>query len=191
MKPRRTNSRILCGSIAGLSVVAMTSSVLAADPDVAAILNCKALQDDAARLACYDQLNSPAGEKPSPTRSAPVASPPPAPVETTPAVPPVTEKTKTVRESAAPVLDDDIGRENMGADVTDRLLVRGRVVACSASRSGKLTFTFANGQVWRQKDNKKVRWRDCNFDVGIRKDFFGYIMKRDDDDKAVRIARVK
>jgi hypothetical protein len=92
---------------------------------------------------------------------------------------------------AAPPLDDEIGRERLGPIDGIQLVVRGQVVSCSKNPYGKYLFTFASGQVWQQKDNKRVPWRECNFDVTIRKDVFGYVMQRPGEKKTIRIARMK
>ena len=190
-------------TITGLTMITLSSLSLAADSEIAAILKCKAMQGDAARLACYDALESEASAKPAAPPSAP-----PSPTSSSADVPPVVKAatvakeavpanvppvaaTTTVAKEAAPVLDDDIGRENMAPSGGEQLTVRGEVVSCRENLSGKLVFTFANGQVWQQKDNKNPHWRDCKFGVTIRKDFFGYVMKPDNNDKQLRIARVK
>jgi hypothetical protein len=172
-------------TITGLTMITLSSLSLAADSEVAAILKCKAMQGDAARLACYDALDSEASAKPPAPPSAP-----PTPTKSSADALPVVE-TATVAKESAPVLDDDIGRENMAPAGGEQLTVRGDVVSCRENLTGKLVFTFASGQVWQQKDNKNPRWRDCEFSVTIRKDYFGYIMKPDNNDKEIRIARVK
>ena len=90
-------------------------------------------------------------------------------------------------------LSDEIGRETVKGNQTDdrELSVRGRLVNCERGMSSKFVFYFDNGQVWRQKDNKRVSWTECNVEVTISKDFFGYKMVRDDDDRTVRIERVE
>lgn len=90
-------------------------------------------------------------------------------------------------------LNDEIGRETVRGRNDDRadLSVRGRVVDCDEGRSGKYVFYFDNGQVWLQKDNKRLSWKECEFDVTISEDLFGYKMLRDDDDRAVRIERFR
>lgn len=165
------------------AIVLLTFAALpaVADSEVEAILHCKAMQDDAARLACYDGLNNQAGAAPE------AVAPPSAPTSAPPvAVEPTTERPA----SAAPDLNDDVGRESLRKD-SEQLMVRGQVVKCYKDVRKKYVFNFANGQVWRQKGNKKIRWKDCDFEVTIRKDFFGYVMQPVGDEKDVRIARVR
>jgi len=121
------------------------------------------------------------------------ASPPPSQEEV---LMPAADEQPTVM-SAPPAdpeeLSDEIGRETVKGNQTDdrELSVRGRLVNCERGRSSKFVFYFDNGQVWRQKDNKRVSWTECNVEVTISKDFFGYKMVRDDDDRTVRIERVE
>ena len=50
---------------------------------------------------------------------------------------------------------------------------------------------FSNGQVWKQSKNDRVHFRDCNFDVTITKDFFGYKMQQEGENRRIRIKRLK
>lgn len=227
-----------CGPVrivnACLLIIAASPTLLAAETDAPTIAECQSIQDDAARLACYDRMAAPM----PPAREMPVAPPvdEPAPAASspsddamtravdepasTPALPP--EKTTAeaaARDAPAPAprqesvsvaadeqaaalparpvepetLSDEIGRETVrGRDEDEaQVLVRGHVVDCDEGRSGKYVFYFDNGQIWLQKDNKRLWWKECEFDVTISKDFFGYKMVRDDDDRTVRIERYR
>jgi hypothetical protein len=91
-------------------------------------------------------------------------------------------------------LSDEIGRETVElkeGEEREILSVRGHLVDCPRGRSSKLAFYFDNGQVWRQTDSKRLSWSECTFDVTITKDFFGYKMTRDDENRTVRIERVE
>jgi hypothetical protein len=182
-------------SSAALVLLTFISAPLAADSEVEAILKCKSMQDSAARLACYDALDSPS----SPQQSAPAerAIPvvPDVPVEAPPATPKpaavVPAASPQPDESAPEILSDKVGRETLGPKKGEEVLVRGRIVRCREDLTSKYVFYFENGQVWRQKDNSRIRWDECDFEVTISKDFFGYKMVRDGEKKKVRIAREK
>ncbi|MGI9236002.1 MAG: hypothetical protein ACR2QZ_01310 [Woeseiaceae bacterium] len=192
--------------------LATTSSVLfAAEIDAAAILRCQAMQDDASRLACYDELNSPkpSAAEPVATDPAPTAPPPaesavkdPRPVETAPVEqgsekaadsrpePSVAAEERAVIEPKS--LDDEIGQETLrGGDKKTKLAVHGRVVRCQQDIRKKYLFYFDNGQIWKQKDNKRITWDECEFDVTISKDFFGYKMTPEGENRHIRVARTK
>ena len=161
---------------AGLALVVAPFASLAAESDATAIQECRSIDDEAARLACYDGT----------------ASPPP--VEETVVEPVVAV---AVAVSSAPEvieitqLDDEIGRENLDRDDEVDLAVRGRVVDCRVNAHGKYLFYFDNGQIWKQKDNIPIRWKDCSFEVTIGKDFFGYKMVADGEKRKIRISRIQ
>ena len=69
--------------------------------------------------------------------------------------------------------------------------VRARVTDCRKDVSGKYFFVFENGQVWKQRDSSRLHFRDCAFEVTISKDFFGYKMQIEGDDRETRIGRVR
>lgn len=134
-----------------------------------ALQACSAIDDASARLACYDKAVG---------RPAPAAD-----TKATPA-----------EETAAKKTPDDLGAETLpGARRSDdeELAVRARVTGCKKDSRNKYMFFFENGQVWRQSSDKRVYFKDCNFEVTISRDFFGYRMLRDGDKGRIRIARVK
>jgi len=206
--------RLVQAATCGLVFVAAPMALLAAQSDVPSLAECQAIQDAASRLACYDRIASPAEKAVTPAAAEQAAVPPapsqeevlmPAAAEQAAASPapsqeevlmPAADEQPTVM-SAPPAdpeeLSDEIGRETVKGNQTDdrELSVRGRLVNCERGRSSKFVFYFDNGQVWRQKDNKRVSWTECNVEVTISKDFFGYKMVRDDDDRTVRIERVE
>ena len=201
MRSRKRLSRQSCGTSLALVTAALIATPLAADTDVEAILKCQSMQDDAARLSCYDSLNAPPSDSPAPPAAAeeqvPARPAEPA-IPTTPTAEAISEKPAAPAPAAEAmpanepeVLDDDVGRERLGPRPGEELLVRGKVIKCRKDISSKYRFYFENGQIWQQKDNTKVRWEDCNFEVTISKDFFGYRMVRDGDKKKVRISRLK
>lgn len=134
-----------------------------------ALQACSAIDDASARLACYDEA---VGR--------------PAPAANTSATPPA--------EAPARKTLDDLGAETLpgaGRAEDEALAVRARVTGCKKDARKKYMFFFENGQVWRQSSDKRVYFKDCNFEVTISKDFFGYKMLRDGDKGRIRIARLK
>lgn len=149
--------------------------------------DCQSLDDDAARLACYDAALAPREEPSVVAEPEPAPEPAPDPV----AQPDAVEAAAPEPAATAAVLTDDIGIESVKDAEKDALAARGRIVKCQKGRSGKYVFWFDNGQVWRQKGSLAPRWRECTFDVTISKDVFGYTMSRDGEDRKYRIDRVK
>ena len=180
-KVARAWSRILMGAVfLGAPLMLCADEVI---PDE--LRRCSLIDDSSARLACYDAFS---GRK-SP---APSTSSLPRPRE------PLEEKTLDVKEVDKKEVDkktpDDLGSETlpMGArGEVEKLEVRARISRCEKDLRKKYLFYFDNGQIWKQKSDKKLYFKDCNFDVTITKDFFGYKMKADGEKGRIRISRVK
>lgn len=150
---------------------------LAADPEAPPGTDCRTIRDADARLACYDAIKPPLEEE------APAPVPP--------------DRRNAPESQAAPVpepeaLNDQVGRESLEhKDPAEQVKVKGRVVECRTNARGSYFFLFDNGQMWQQKDSKRIVWEDCDFEVTIDKDYFGYGMVRDGDDRRIRISRVR
>lgn len=137
------------------------------------VRECKAIGEDAARLACYDGLIS-AEVSAAPTAPAApvaeVASPPPAPASL---------GAETMRQ------------KDRTGEAAEKIEVSATVTRCGENPDGRYVFYFSNGQVWKQSKDDRVYFRDCNFDVTITKDFFGYKMQQEGEKRRIRIKRLK
>jgi hypothetical protein len=135
---------------------------------------CAKLEEPQARLECYDAASQRQRATPpaDPAAATPVPADPGAPAQ------------------AAP-LSDAVGEEQLQPKEAVEGPVRGRLTDCREGPTGKWYFYFDNGQVWEQRDSDRLRFRECDFEVTIRKDFFGYKMELPDSDNKIRIARVK
>ena len=134
------------------------------------IRECKAIGEDAARLECYDGLVT---AEVSAAPAAPVtevASPPPAPASL---------GVETMRQ------------KDRTGDAAEKVEVSATVTRCGENADGRYVFYFSNGQVWKQSKDDRVYFRDCNFDVTITKDFFGYKMQQAGENRRIRIKRLK
>lgn len=143
---------------------------------------CSSIEDATARLACYDGLGD---------RQEPLPVAPGVPVDS-PAEPPPVEPA-AVDQTADKSLDDP-GSKSASNDSDEKfetVKIRAVVTRCRQDDYKKYYFYFEDGQVWKQTDRKRVKFKDCNFDVTITKDFFGYKMQQDGEDRRIRIRRVK
>jgi nucleoid-associated protein YgaU len=179
---------------------------------------CRAIADDALRLVCYDmlgkvqsQVSAPAAavdSPPAPAAQEPVADPPvpdsPAPIED----PPVAASAATTVSAAAasppePVaaavatqgpeyapLTDDIGAWNIRTANNAKRPIRATVTRCFRNARDDYFFHFENGQIWKYKGNRRLRYKECSFDVTITRDGFGYKMQPIGEDRTLRISRV-
>ena len=166
LKLRVFARRILIASLF-LSGALPLSHAHAVSPD--ALRVCSAIDDASARLACYDEAVG------RPALAAESLATPPA-------------------EKPARKTLDDLGAETLpgaGRTEDETLAVRATVTGCKKDAREKYMFFFENGQVWRQSSDKRVYFKNCNFDVTISRDFFGYKMQADGDKGRIRISRVK
>ncbi len=174
LKMQTNNTNKSLGLVtACLMLATMPLSAWSSDMD-----DCRAITDAEARLACYDSLQAPTSqvEAVAPAEAPTVQSPPSAPTAT-----------------GSVVLDDSIGAESIKdrkGELED-VVINGHVDSCREDRSSKYRFYFDNGQIWLQKDNRRVPWKECDFDVTIEKDFFGYKMLPKGEDRSIRISRIK
>jgi len=133
--------------------------------------SCRVIADNEARLACYDDVvdqSGPAAGSPSP------------------------HETETAATSYVE-LNDDVGSEtlNRADDERRKEIITGTVVECRQDALNDTYFYFDNGQVWKQTSDSRIKLSDCNFDVTIAKDFFGYKMQVVGEARRIRISRIR
>lgn len=141
---------------------------LAADQVSDGLSRCRSENNAAARLACYDALSG--RQASAPVASGKTGDPP-------------------TNESM-----DDLGSESVrpsGDPKAEKLSIRATITRCRRGENKRYHFYFANGQVWTQSDRKRLNFDNCEFDITITKDFFGYKMQPDGDKSRIRITRVK
>lgn len=158
-----------------LLILLTTTTVVQADDLSDRVHDCGAIESDATRLACFDGLvTSKAPVEPTPPAAtapvAEVASPPPAP---------------------ANLGAETLRHKDRAAEAEDEIKVSATVTRCGESAEGRYLFYFSNGQVWKQSKADRVHFRDCNFDVTITKDYFGYKMQQVGEKRRIRIKRLK
>jgi hypothetical protein len=86
--------------------------------------------------------------------------------------------------SQAPVEQAQPAEEE--GDVTTAVVIR-----CEQGPDGKYFFFFSNGQVWKQVKAGRERYKECDFNVTITRDWFGYKMLREGEQRRIRISLVK
>ena len=69
--------------------------------------------------------------------------------------------------------------------------IHGHVRSCQQASDSRWFFILDSGDVWKQSGGRARRFKDCDFDVTIRKDVFGYKMTIAGDDQTVRVKRHK
>lgn len=161
----RPNTAIFILLIMGFPSAGAAQSV---DP-VEELKACARVTDQNARFACFDKLGERVlREEPTniePTREE-IAQP---------------EAVTGTAINAQP-LPDDLG-------YTKEIEFSGLITSCKQSSSGTWYFTFDNGQVWKEANQRERRFKECNFDVTIKKDVFGYKMRIHELETSVRVRR--
>lgn len=105
-----------------------------------------------------------------------------------------TEQTVAVHESAAAVtpdgLPDDLGGGEFAKNTAaESEMSHGHIQSCEKGVDGRWYFQFDNGQVWRQSNSDRRKFRNCDIDATISKDNFGYILEIDGDSGKIRVQR--
>jgi len=137
----------------------------AADGVLDELRRCTAIDDATLRLACYDRLG---GYQ----KTAPM----------------------TVSEEVA-VPPEELGAESLSRKDDEKeepTAVAARVTRCTKGASNKkYVFYLEGGQVWKQISDKRLHFKDCDFNVTISKDFFGYKMQQEGEKVRFRVSRVR
>ena len=172
-------TRGVFGSLPMIAAGCVLSLVVAAESSVEEDLKrCGALQDQAARVACYDGIVARLPESEQASNEA-------------------ESVTADAEDVAAPASDNDERLATLGAEQigerreSERLEIHARVVGCKKDDFRRNFFYFENGQVWKQKSGRRLIDKECDFNITITKDFFGYKMVREGETRHVRISRVK
>ncbi len=201
-----------------LALIALQTTALAHSVE-SGLRECVAIADDEDRLRCFDALAADS-EPPAPPAvaepAAVAAAPPAAAAEAAPAAVPeaapaaVPEAAPAAASEASPAapepaatpavatteaepISDEIGRSSIkDRDPVEPKKYSARVTKCQENKqSGQYYFFFENGQVWKQSNYQRLRWRNCEFDVTVSKGTFGFDMYIPEKDRTVRVSRIR
>lgn len=156
---------------------------------------CASVSAAADRLACFDTLAAALGAAPAESRApapaaaaraeSPAAGTTAAPTEPQPAA-------AAAASAAGRPLDDAVGKKQTDQGESEPQVWAGRLTACERSEAtSRWYFHFDNGQVWRQSNAGRLTFRECEFDVTVERDLFGYKLNIPDMDKSIRVSRVR
>ena len=147
------------------ALFAITAQLSIADENITdQVMGCAAVDDVSLRLACYDKI----GGRQNPTPA--IGGMPAAPTDGMGSEQ-LPKKAEQEKEAKGPVL--------------------ARVNRCTKDARKKYVFYFDDGQVWKQVNDKKLNYKECDFMVTIKKDFFGYKMQIEGENFKIRISRVR
>jgi hypothetical protein len=121
-----------------LAAVAWMAPTLAAEP-LAGILACRAVEDAAARLACFDREAAGLASAPA------AASTPPTPASGAPTADSTELSKANFGLSEGEVAKKEVAAGKRPADLKD---IQAHITAVSTTGTGYAVFTLDNGQVW-------------------------------------------
>jgi len=172
----RTNTAIFTFLITVSTSTGIAQSV---DP-IVELKACARMTDRDARFACLDNLGErvlqeeSANKKPTPEE---VAQP---------------EALTTATATNVQPLPDDLGVSTFGDDQESKSIkYSGKIRSCKKGQYGDWYFFLENGQIWKEVNKRNRRFKECDFNVTIAKDVFGYKMRIDALEMSVRVRRHK
>jgi len=159
-------------------MVSTSSGVAQSADPIEELKACARMTDRDARFACFDNLGErvlreeSADEQPTREEVAQFVA------------------VTTATETNAQPPPDDLGVSKFGDDQESKSInYSGMITSCKKGVYGNWYFILDNGQVWKEIVDRHLRFKECNFNVTITKDFFGYKMKIDAFEKPIRIKR--
>ena len=212
-------TRILLGT--ALAMVWLPMSASADEAFEEAVRKCAAISDESARLICFDAVSTAkpdAADEPQVAPEPPTAvmeSATTAPAPQAPAGLELAEQSAEIEvatgaaaaasvanevaeeaaveaaEDAQP-LTDDVGMERVDPSAAKNPEYVARVVRCDKhQQSGQTYFFLDNEQVWKQANYRRMSLGNCDFEVRIKKDTFGYELFIPSKDRTVRVSRIR
>jgi len=177
------------------AVILLRASILiAAD---SATENCREIESDEARLACYDEITSPGAADEPQARDAATATSATAAATAGSATRETAPVTGTGPADISP--EDMFGRT---ADETTRMLeesmdvesldaLEATVEQMTRDRFGKLSITLSNRQTWKQSDSSRMNLR-VGDEVRIERAALGsYLLEKKSGSTSIRVKRIE
>lgn len=156
---------LFCQLIPAAGVANAQSS--AAGASLQDFLACQTIEKRKARYKCYDALES--GDR--------------VPSAATTSASAVPDAAKQREEFGQPAYVKESG---------DLQALTVQIVSATLGRSGKWTFRTSEGQVWRQVNSRRARYRDQNFEAEISKaPLSGFYFKQVGEKIRLRVKRIK
>lgn len=150
--------------------------------DESALQRCGAIEDSEARLRCYDEVATKVSGAEAAAANDAALPETGAQVEAT-GEPPGEQQAEAVPEPQSQPQAEEEQEDDDSYSI--------EVIRCERAPDDRHYFYFANGQVWKQAKADRERYKDCNFTVTVMRDWFGYKMQREGEERRVRIALVK
>ncbi len=185
-------------------LILAASSVVAEDLSDA-LHRCRALEDEAERLTCFDQASQsieaaseaavPAAPEPAPTEPAPAATAAPAVAET-PVAPPDLAPASAASDVTAPAASAAISEDEFGLE---RKREQEGIQKITSRHDGKFTgwngdtlFPLENGQVWKQIESGRYSYKADRPVIEVKRGLLqSYYLKVRGENRTVRVTRIR
>lgn len=179
--------------IALLLLTAASATSTAATVSDEDLLDCSRVENDVARLSCFDGLA--ARVRPAPPAAPDVGEPEPMLEAVAESVPRAVAEPapKAVAEEASVVLTEDVGKTSVREDKPkkERPSWQANLTECPMGADGRLLFYFDNGQIWRQAKTRRHPVEDCLASAELTRDMFGFKMNVEGYGRTIRVQRIK
>ncbi len=183
-----------------VAAIALASPALFADDELGdGLAECREIEKNKQRLACYDALAAdraaPAGATDAVAATAlPAVAAAPADAAAATTVVSTTEAEAAASSTEPAPLSDEVAKSSVSDEIEDKPRYSARVERCVTETRPDVTYFYMeNGQVWRQSNSGRLRLRDrsCQFDVVISQTTFGWIMDIPSEKMDVRVRRIR
>lgn len=177
MKPTTSRRRVIVrGTTSAMCLslvcILVAGPAVSAETDTEEFMRCALIDKQAERLACYDRVAAAKRSDGAEGRG-----------DARREVPGSNSGTNTARREG---LESGSRVDEQGDEETTS-----QVVSCEQGHDGRYFFVLSNGQVWKQVNADREHFRSCQWKVLISRDFFGYRMQREGEQRRIRVKRVK
>ena len=183
--------------IVAFLLTAAPSNVIAQEGDpIDQLIACARIEVQSERVSCYEtlgrrvlratnavsaQVDQPAADAGPAALSAPAS-----------AAAASTSDNSTLPDVAPIASNDTFGGDRFARKENDQApQLHAVVTSCKKDYYGNYSFSLDNGQIWESMDNKKLRYKKCEFAVTISKEFMGYKMRVDGEWGRIRVRRIE
>lgn len=180
-------TRSIAAIFAILAIISASSGRAQSEGAIEQLKACARMNNPDNRFVCFEELGRRVlGETSSDQQS--IRQQAARPEDVTPPPTIIVESVPEIAESVpdksnVPTLGNDQDPESVE--------FRGMLTSCQQGHFGDWYFVLDNGEVWKEVKRRKRRFEDCNFEVTITKDFFGFNLQIEALGKTIRVKRYK
>ena len=167
-----------CKIVLQIGAMSAACAVASAADTTDELAACAAIDATSERVSCYEALG---GRVLAERATGPTTTPP----ENDTAASHSPASNTAVSELPADLGGVKYAEQADGKDEPDR----GVITRCEQGQDKRWIFYFEGGQVWKQNDDRRRFFEDCNFAAAVSRDVFGYRMTIEGHDGKIRVTR--